>query len=160
DDLQRAYRRARDYSHTHRWHENFSRRIEQLPISGVDSAVVDYGLETARRLRALAASLQGLKVQVNALNRAIVHHRYVQPSWAVRTIWGPYGAYSYTPYNVSVQSNLHEIRAKQAELIAESAPQRQQIWQMITEDRLEIRRQMLDKYGVDFDKPGRLPQDR
>lgn len=159
DDLQRAYRKARNYSHTHRWHENFAHRIEQLPTAGVDSDVVDYGLTTARHLRALAASLQGLKIQVNALDRSIYYHTSVQPFWAVRTVYGPYGAYSYTPSTINVDTNLHEIRAKQSELIAESAPQRQDIWQMIIDDRARVRQELLNRYGFDFDKPGRIPEE-
>ena len=62
-----------------------------------------------------------------------------------RTAWGPY-TYG-QPQNVNVTSNLGEVRAKQAEVVNASAPQREQIWNMINEERATVEREMVGKYG-------------
>ncbi|MBW8529536.1 hypothetical protein K1T59_24425, partial [Salmonella enterica] len=59
DDLQRAYSRAKNYSRTAQWHVNFAERIDHLPASGVDPALLEYGITVRERLLALAASLRG-----------------------------------------------------------------------------------------------------
>ena len=159
DDLQKAYGRAQSYARTAQWHENFAQRIEHLPTGGVDPQLVEYGRSVASRLRALAASLRGTAVQVNALDRSVVYNVDVTPAYqtgfdwwwgGARTAWG---AYTYgQPQNVNVTSNLGEVRAKQAEIVTASAPQREQIWQMINEERAATERAMVGKYGDEFQK--------
>lgn len=157
DDLQKAYGRAQSYARTAQWHENFAKRIEHLPTAGVDPALLEYGRTISSRLRALGASLRGTAVQVNALDRSVVYNVDVTPvyqsgvDWwwgGARTAWGPY-TYG-QPVNVNVTSNLADVRAKQAELVAASTPQREQIWQIIIDDRAATERAMVGKYGAEF----------
>jgi hypothetical protein len=49
-----------------------------------------------------------------------------------------------------VTSNLQQVRAQQAELVAASAPERDQIWQMINEERSAMQRTMVGRYGETF----------
>ena len=54
------------------------------------------------------------------------------------------------PQNVVVTSNLQDVRAKQAEVVAASAPEREQIWQIINDERDAMERQMVGKFGEQF----------
>jgi hypothetical protein len=157
DDLQRAYSRAKNYSRTAQWHVNFAERIDHLPTAGVDPALLEYGITIRERLLALAASLRGTAVQIDALNDSVVYNVDVQPAYATgfdwwwggaHTAWGPY--YYGQPYSVNVSSNLQDVRAQQAEVVQASAPDRDQIWQMINDERASVEREMIGKFGPEF----------
>jgi hypothetical protein len=155
DDLGRAYARARSYARTAQWHQNFARRIDHLPATGVDPDLIDYGQSMSAKLRALAASLRGVAVKVNALEQSIVYNVYYDPGyggwgygWTGWWGWGWWGPQWYgQPPRAEVTSNLQEVRANQAELVAASAPERDQIWQMINEERAAMQRTMVGRYG-------------
>ena len=157
DDLSRAYGRAKSYAKTAQWHVNFAERIEKLPTRGVDPDLTYYGQWVATQFRALGASLQGTAVQVNALEKSVVYNVNAQPGYysgadawwgGARTAWGPY-TYG-RPTNVEVTSNLQQVREQQAQAVSETAPQREQIWQMINDERAAMQRKMIGRYGDTF----------
>ena len=157
DDLQRAYTRAQNYSRTAQWHVNFAERIDHLPAAGVDPALLEYGINIRERLLALAASLRGTAVQIDALDNSVVYNVDVQPAYASGVDWWWGGAYTawgpYTygqPYSVNVTSNLQDVRAQQAEVVQASSPDRDQIWQMIVDERAAVEREMIGKFGPEF----------
>jgi len=151
-DLDRARKRATDDARTAVWHENFARKIEELPAASVDPALVDYGLQTAARMRALAASLRGVAVQVDAQQRAVTYDVQVDPGYVGYNIWGGVGV---SPGTWQVSSNLRDVRERQAAAVAEGATQRDEIWRLIADDRAAVARQMTDKFGAPFDAPSR-----
>lgn len=136
DDLQRANRRAKDYERTAAWHDNFARKIEELPAQGVDRQALIYGQQTASRFRALAASLRGQAVEVNTQQGTLTYNVDYQPGWAGVSIWGAVG-YQDPAYHVT--SNLREVRERQAAAITAGAAERQQIWQLIEDDRSRMK---------------------
>lgn len=157
DDLQRAYGRASSYTRTAHWHITFADRIDRLPTAGVDPALLQYGRDVSNRLRALGASLRGTGVQVNALERSIVYNVQQYPVYPTGFEWWwggahtVFGAYTYgRPVAVEVTSNLEEVRRKQAEVVQQSAPERDQIWRMILDDRAATEREMVGKFGSEF----------
>jgi len=149
EDLSKANRKATDYSRTALWHENFASKIDELPTMGVDPAVVEYGSDVASKLRALGRSLRGQQLQVNLQQGTLTYDYDYNPGWASMSVWGGvgYGSPSY-----KVTSNLQEVRQRQAAAIAEGSRQREDVWSMITENRLKVLRQMQQKYGADFGK--------
>jgi len=149
DDLQRVNRKAKDYLRTATWHDNFAKRIDQLSIAGVESRVVEFGTETASRLRALAASLRGVAVEIDAQRRSVTYDTQVQPGWAAWNVWGGYG---YRPGSWQVSSNLREIRERIAKAVADGAKEREQIWGFISDKRQSLTRDLRDKYGSYFPK--------
>jgi hypothetical protein len=159
DDLDKARARASSYSRTAQWHANFADRIERLPTTGVDPQLVEYGHTVASRLRALSASLRGVAVQVNQLDRSIVYNVDAQPVYrsGAEWWWGgaqtAYGPYTYgQPVSVNVTSNLEQVRAKQSEVVVADEPQRNEIWQMILDDRDATEREMVGRFGTDFQR--------
>ena len=146
-DLERANRRAKNYLRTATWHENFARKIDQLPVSGVDPELVKYGNSISSDLRALAASLRGVPLEVNTLQSSVTYNAYYDPPWGYVGWWG---GVSGRPATWRVTSNLQAVRAKQSEAIIRGAKQRQQVWKMIEDKRARIRVRMRQKYGDDF----------
>lgn len=147
NDLQRANRRAKNYQRTAVWHDNFARKIDQLSVVGVDSELVKYGSSIASHLRALAASLRGVPLEVNTLQSSVTYNVQYNPPWAYAGWWGGVGG---RPASWRVTSNLQQVRAKQAEAIIRGEKQRRQVWTMIENQRARIRVRMRQKYGDHF----------
>lgn len=159
DSMEKAYRRINNYRQTARWHDTYAQRIEELSITGVDPELLDYGQKMSSLLRALGASLRGMGVNVDALNQQITYNVEQKPiyyngaDWwwgGAHTIYGPY-TYG-RPMETKVETNLQDVRAKQAEVVANTQPEREKIWQMINEERSVTRRAMVAKYGKDFER--------
>jgi hypothetical protein len=152
-DLERLNRTAKDYRKTSTWHDAYAKRIDELPIVGVDAELLDYGAGVAQKLRLLASSLRGTKIDLAALQAK------TQYSVSVSPIYGPAGSFTagnnYTPAPWEVSSNLDQVREAQAEAVAKGASQREQVWQAIQSDKQKIRNRMAEKYQVDFDKAGK-----
>jgi len=148
-DLSRANRRATNYSRTALWHENFASKIDELPLTGVDPALVDYGTSVSSKLRALGRSLRGQQLDINLQQGTLTYNYDFNPGWASVNVWGGFG-YGAPSYNVT--SNLQEVRERQAAAISAGARQREDVWSMLTDERMRMLRQMQQKYGEDFAK--------
>jgi hypothetical protein len=161
DDLEKARARSSNYARTAQWHFNFADKIDRLPTAGVDQALLKYGSDISSKLRAVGSSLRGTAVQVNTLDKTVVYNVEQYPMYQSGFDWWWGGAYTaYGPYNygmpsqtyTNVTSNLQEVRQKQAEVVQASEPERNQIWQMINDERSATEREMISKYGADFQK--------
>lgn len=156
--MEKAYKRINNYRQTAQWHDNFAKHIDELPIENVDPELLDYGQTMSSMLRALGASLRGMGVKVDALNQQIIYNVEQKPIYYSGADWWWGGAHTaYGPYNYGrpmetiVDTNLQEVRAKQSEVVANSQPERDQIWNLINEERSVIRRSMVAKYGKRFE---------
>ncbi len=152
DDLRLANRNARNYERTATWHDNFARRLGDLPVTGVDTDAVAYGVATATRFRALAASLRGQEVQLATSQGTLTYNYNVDPGWGSFNIWGGIGWRNAT---ASFESNLRDVRERQAQAIQAGAQQRTEIWQQLDNDRAAIEVALRKRYGDDFLTPSR-----
>lgn len=141
DDLDKSLQHIHNYVSTATWHDNYALRIEHLPISGVSPEMVDYGIRVKSRLRGLAASLRGVVVTVNADQGTLVYNATVIPGSEDYGVWG---AYEYHPDVVNWTSNLQAVREKQMAAVLKGAAQREQIWDMIRQDRNNLIRKIVD----------------
>ena len=147
DDLARVNRKANDYSKTATWHENFARRIDQLPTAGVEPELLEFGQRVSDRFRALAASLRGQSVNVNAEQQTLVYNYNYDPGWAAASYWGAAG---YRAPTFQFDSNLKQVRERQAAAVVKGSEQRIAIWNLITGDRSKMEQLMRRKHGDDF----------
>lgn len=138
-------RKKENYVNSALWYDTFANKIDQLSIQGVDPDMVKFGTSISAKLRALASSLRGLKIQLNAYD-----------SYAVETsvatgglFWSPYG-YGFSPGGVAMDSNISTVRTRQADLVAQAAPDRERVWSVIQQDRILIRQKMSEKYKIDI----------
>lgn len=139
DHLKRANRNAQDYARTAAWHDTFAQKILDLPTNGVREYAIDYGDRISSSFRALAASLRGQGIQVNAQQKTLTYDVDYQPGWASINIWGGVG-YGEPAYNVT--SNLREVREQQAAAVMKGTEERQQIWLMIDDERAAVTRRL------------------
>ena len=150
-DLEKQNRKANDYNKTATWHDNYAKKIASSSVVGVDPEVAEFGAQAANGLRTLSASLRGVPVQINKLENK-VEYRVNVNSWWGQGVWSVDG---YHPAPWEVNSNLQEVRARQAEAIADGATQREQIWQNLADYRTRVRNDMSIKYKIDFDSPSK-----
>lgn len=147
DDLKRLSGRAQSYAKSAMWHENAARKIDQLRVFAVDRELLEYGAEVSKYLRGLAASLRGEGVKVDTQERSVTYQLHYQPAWGGFNIWGGVG---YRPAAVNVDSNLRQVRERQAALVAAGADDRKQIWGFIDAERTSILAKMRARYGRTF----------
>jgi hypothetical protein len=105
----------------------------------VDPVLLQYGASVAGKLRAMSMSLRGTKAQLE------VYDSYKSTVWAGGGLgwWGG---------GVSMSTNVPEMSTKQAELAGKLEPERAKIWGVLEGDRSAIRREMFEKYKIDFDQ--------
>lgn len=146
-DLERANRQAKDYLRTATWHDNFANQIDELPTAGIPPEFVAYGTATANRLRALAVSLRGQAVTVDAESRSVTYNVEANPSYYGVGLWG---GWSVQPGYVQVTSNVAEVRQRLSAAVAAGAQEREQIWQLQAEDRQRAVQEFETKFGEPF----------
>lgn len=146
DDIDRINRSSKS-SRSATWLDNFARRIDHLPTAGVERDLLGFGRRVSERIRALAASLRGQSVQVNADQQTLVYNVDYKPGWVSGSYWGVVG-YGESSYKVT--SNLQEVRERQAAAVTKGSQQRIQIWNLVTRDRAEIENRMRTLHGDEF----------
>src|SRR4029453_5483005 len=97
----------KNYEKTATWHEKAAAQIEQLNERGVDPAAVNGAFEVSKRLRAIAGTLRGVPIDLDAL--ASKQYYYSRPSVGVM----PGGWWGWQPVifgPTQVETNIPEIQ--------------------------------------------------
>jgi hypothetical protein len=143
----RKLRDTPNYEKTATWHDKAAAQIEQLNEQGVDPLAVNAAFEASKRLRAIASSLRGVPIDVDAL--ASQQYYSSRPQLGVM----PGGWWGWQPIifgPTQVQTNIPEIQAKMAKVIADDKKRRLETWSKIESILMDARRQLSAKYKVDF----------
>lgn len=151
DDLEKMAKKGGNYNNSAQWHDNFAKKIDQLSIRGVDPDLLAYGTRVSSNVRALAVSLRGVPVEVNALQGSVSYNVQYQPAGYYNSNGSIWSSVSWQPEQMYVQSNQAEIRGQQTKAIAAGAKQREEIWQILLNDRQKIRIKMSETFGRDFE---------
>jgi hypothetical protein len=148
--LIRKNQNATNYDKTAAWHENFARKIAELPTAGVDPELVSWGRRVGSELMALARSLRGVPIEVDRLQRSIRVDATTDYGWyATSADSGP----MYFPWWRSETSNAQDVRAQQDDVIARNADQRDAVWRMLRDETTEVARKMESKYQIKLKLP-------
>jgi hypothetical protein len=139
--------REKNYVRSADYFDLYANKISKLSLTDVDPALVQYGASVTAKLRAMAGSLRGLKVQLEA------YDTYKS------TVYAPGGGLYLGPRGGiglggggGMSTNVPELSTKQAELVAKLEPERAKTWGVLEADRSAVRKEMLDKYKIDFDQ--------
>lgn len=144
-DLTVLNKKANDYNKTALWHENYAKKIEQLPTVDVAPELADYGYYVSTCLRALCDSLRGMPIQLDLLEKQKWSREQYIPGYTVQ-----YGAYGPVPGTTWTASNYADIRAEQSAAVARGNAERDNIWKAINEARAKMLKVMQAKYGPSF----------
>lgn len=150
DDLRaQGDAKSKNYVKSATFFDNYAARIEKLPLTDVDSLLVQYGASVGAKLRAMAGSLRGLQVELDT------YDNYKSTTWVA----SPGGAFVGRRGfgvggggGVSMSTNVQELSSKQAEAVLKLEPERVKLWGVLETDRSSIRREMLEKYKIDFEQ--------
>jgi hypothetical protein len=150
DDLKgQGGAKGKNYVKSADFFDAYAARLEKLPLADVDPLLVQYGGSLAAKMRAMAGSLRGLQVQLET------YDNYKSTTW-VSSGGGfvtPRGRIGVAPsWNTQMSTNVEELNTKQAELVIKLEPERVRLWEVLEGDRSSIRREMLEKYKLDFDQ--------
>jgi len=150
DDLKtQGDAKGKNYSRSALFFDNYAARVEKLSIQDIDPLLVQYGTSVASKLRAMAGSLKGVQVQLDAYDHYKVTTS-VTSGGGGYVGWRGFGVGG--GGSVAMSTNVQELSTKQAELVAKLEPERVKIWGVLESDRSSIRKEMLDKYKIDFDQ--------
>jgi hypothetical protein len=144
DDLETATRRSKGMGQSATWYDNMARKIDKLPTRGVDPELVDYGAATSRNLKGLAASLKGVAVEVNTVGKSLVWKSTYDPGYTEANIWGGLG---YRAPSVQVDSNLQQVREKQADAVIRGEKDRETAWRVVIEQRDSMKSVVQARFG-------------
>ena len=127
--------------------ERYARKIDRMPILNVDDELLDYGSQLAETLRTMALSKRQGGVQAGTQTTGMGQGRQ----------GSSYGNYGYLGWANSGGNQLYaakesaaERSAIKAQAMAESKNMRVEGFKLIDEHSAAIRRQMTQKYGVEF----------
>ncbi len=155
-DLQRQPHLSRNrVAETAGWLDRAAQKINNMSIQGIDPELTKYASTVTSKLLAIASSLQGMAVSVNAAQSTLTYQFQTIGGWGGGwgPRWGGYGRGGYGGWGAVVPStNLGQVRDKQAQAVTESEADRQKIWQSLEADHAAIRELMLQRYDEDFDQ--------
>ncbi len=144
--LRERLKNARDYSKLATWFDKSAVQIEQLNQLGVDPLAIEVGHESAKRFRAIAGSLRGVPIDVDALSQKSYYYVHTS-AWPV---WGGWWNWRGLAFSQNVQTNVPKVRGEMARVIADDQKKRLDAWGQIDQIVSENRRKLSEKYMDKF----------
>jgi hypothetical protein len=135
-----------NYEKTATWHTKAATQLDQLSKSSVDPVAAEATTQTARRLRAIAESLRGVPIDVNALEKGA----YYSSSPSVGVMGGPWGWRPFITGPNQVDTNIPQIREQMLKVIADDQKRRQETWSQIDQIMTDARLKLSEKYKIKF----------
>jgi hypothetical protein len=138
------------------WYDSYARKIDQLPVVGVDPELVAYSQRTANSMRQASGLIKGTNYQ-KGVRQANVQPQYVTNTWGVTYGYsygwngngGPVGSFgTYTTRDYSAENDAK--RTIRSEETANAGMSSSQIMQQIEQDTASTRQRMSLKYKENF----------
>jgi hypothetical protein len=142
DDLQAARKEARTIAAIGVWLDKYPRKIDRMPMLGVDSEMLDYGRFVSQQLRSASMAIKGIGIasRVRGAEATYGGYRYGRYGW--------YGDSAYwTAGLADQQSAVTLVRVQERTRGAASALQ---ILAQLEPARRDIREKMMKKYQLEF----------
>jgi hypothetical protein len=135
-----------DYNKTATWIDKAAGQIEQLSRNGVDPIASETAFSSAKRLRAIAATLRGVPVDIKEIDSKA--YSYSTSSTGVAFGWWGRPYITYNPG--SNVNNYQQIYAERAKAIAKSEHKRIELQSQITDLLVGAKQKLADKYKMPF----------
>jgi hypothetical protein len=150
NDLKRE-RGASSYYTIALWFDKYARRIDRLPILHVDKDLVDYGKRTVGQLRNCVDAIRGAGISSGARSAQItgsVGYGYDGNTYDPYTLYGNAGSRAQAQVG-AVEAERRAIRAQEQ---GQSSMDVRAIVRQIQDDTSNIRRQMTERYNIEFEE--------
>jgi hypothetical protein len=135
DDLKDDLKNAKNLASNSLFFEKYAKRIERMPILGVDEELLKYSAYVANALRQCSMAIKTMGIQTGVRQASII------PSWAYYGLG--YGGY----VNAYVGDDRRVVRAEEKAIAATDI---QKVRQEIITATADTRRKMTLKYQVEF----------
>jgi hypothetical protein len=150
------------------WYDRYADQITKLPILGVDPELIQFASATSENLRAMGASLNGITIAGNWIDRQKVEGQiYTAPNYTGNySGYNAYGGYwgggaanlannmalyrSGTAGGVTTVNNYNQVYQAQDNLLASGKAARVKLWERIDNETAAVRRNMTMKYQTEF----------
>jgi hypothetical protein len=140
------------------WFDKYARRIDRLPILHVDKDLVDYGHRTVSQLRTCVEAIRGSGIRSGARSAQVTGAGYDGYGYA------PYAVFSSVSPATRAEAQVGAVeqqrRAIRAEERGQSSTDVRAIIYQIEEDKSNIRRQMTERYSLEFEEIPRRSNNR
>jgi hypothetical protein len=143
----KSMRESKNYDKTATWHDKAAAQIEQLSKQGVDPAAIDAAFTATKGLRAIASSLRGVPIDT----RALESQQYYSSRPSIGMV--PGGWWGWHPFVFGpnqVETNIPEIQARIAKVVADDQKRRMEAWSQIERTMIDTRRKLSEKYKSGF----------
>jgi hypothetical protein len=150
NDLKRE-RGASSYYSIALWFDKYARRIDRLPILHVDKDLVEYGKRTVGQLRNCVDAIRGAGISSGARSAQItgsVGYGYDGNTYDPYTLFGNAGSRAQAQVG-AVEAERRAIRAQEQ---GQSSMDVRAIVRQIQDDTSNIRRQMTERYNIEFEE--------
>lgn len=137
----RGVRFIDNYERYAMWFDKYARKIDQLPMQGVDEELLGLSYHLASRLRATAASLRGIPLKKQEISEGA--YAFQSSAWSGNRRWG---AVALGP----LQTNIPESRAAIAKIVREDQDARNELWKRTDDEIAATRQRMTAKYKINF----------
>ena len=142
------------------WYDRYARKIDSLPILGVDEELLTFGSNIAELFRTAEMQMKGVGMRASSRRASNnpVSGGFSYSSGGYRAGWGytsgGYGDQGYTvrmgPGQASLQAKGRTDAIITREERQKGAASVQQIWQTIDQETYAVRRHMTEKYQIEF----------
>lgn len=141
------------------WCDQFARKIDKLPILGVDPELVAFGAYAADSLRQAAETVKmiGARTGVRQANTQPQYDYYTYGTTYGYSYRSGYGGSGYVPYGSSATIAVPDTQAYSKELARAATEERitgaagaRSIFDQLEKGLADIRRKMTAKYNVEF----------
>jgi hypothetical protein len=133
------------------WFDKYARRIDRLPILGVDKDLVDYGQKVVGQLRNCVEAIRGAGISSGARSAQVTSagYGYDGDGYAPYALFA--GSATYAQYaKAEVGAVESQRRAIRAEEQGQSSMDVRAMVRQLQEETSLIRRQMTERYGIEF----------
>ncbi|VTT96930.1 Uncharacterized protein OS=Rhodopirellula maiorica SM1 GN=RMSM_03289 PE=4 SV=1 [Gemmataceae bacterium] len=144
----RAMQKSPNYDKMATWHDKAADQIDQLSRRNVDQIAADAAYKVSQQLRAIAQSMRGVPIDKKALESQ--QYYYTSGGGVNVGGFGWYGRPFFFNNPGYTTTNIPEIQAKIAKVVADDEKQRLESWSAIDRAIQEARRKLSDKYKSDF----------
>ena len=116
------------------WLDRYARRIDRLPILGVDEQLVDFAAMIAQAFRDMAVQFRGVGINVSTMsnNPRVSWAGYSGGAWGIART-------SMAPSNVARRVGRANVSGNRAEM-----------WRQIDDDMAAARRDLTRRHGIEF----------
>jgi hypothetical protein len=135
----RGQKESKDYTKMATWHDKAAAQLDHLNRAGVDPLAVKAADDTGRRIKAIALSLRGVKIDTKNL----------ESSASYTYVTGPYSGW-WGGRSTYFNTNIPQVRSDIARVVDADEKTRLTTWAQIDQLMSDTRRQLAGKYKTGF----------